>query len=134
MRLINDFALDNLLSTLIWSIIECSIGIICVSIPPIRPLFAHMFPQHFGSRNYSHQQVTRNIYVSGSVPRGTWVDLEEQRSTEHGEPVSDKTIGVAITRDWKAPEAQGGSSANHSKDDSASTITDIELKRNAEQL
>ncbi|OCL03266.1 hypothetical protein AOQ84DRAFT_272316, partial [Glonium stellatum] len=30
-----------------WSIVECSLGIICVSIPPLRPLASRLFPSDF---------------------------------------------------------------------------------------
>ncbi|KAK3935586.1 hypothetical protein QBC46DRAFT_46352 [Diplogelasinospora grovesii] len=33
-----------LVSPLDWTVIECSLGIICVSIPPMRPLFAKLAP------------------------------------------------------------------------------------------
>jgi hypothetical protein len=44
---------DNLVSSLIWSIIECSLGIICVAIPPMRPLLSRMFPKLLRSQTYT---------------------------------------------------------------------------------
>lgn len=40
---------DYLVSPLNWTIIECSLGIICVSVPPMRPLLAKLAPPCFSS-------------------------------------------------------------------------------------
>jgi hypothetical protein len=59
----------NLVSSLIWSIIECSIGIVCVSIPPIRPLLAKLFPRQFKSGNV--YKTPNNRYAMQSRSRNT---------------------------------------------------------------
>lgn len=42
------------MSPLNWTIVECSLGIICVSIPPMRPLFNKLAPGFLGSRGTRH--------------------------------------------------------------------------------
>lgn len=43
-----------------WSVVECALGIICVSIPPIRPLAIRVLPKYFSS-NGSSNNYTPNI-------------------------------------------------------------------------
>ncbi|KAK3369815.1 hypothetical protein B0H63DRAFT_303061 [Podospora didyma] len=50
-----------LVSPLNWTVIECSLGIICVSIPPMRPLFSRIAPEFL--TNY----VTRFTTTSGTA-------------------------------------------------------------------
>lgn len=40
---------DYLVSPLNWTIIECALGIICISIPPMRPLFKKLAPSFLAS-------------------------------------------------------------------------------------
>lgn len=42
-------ATDFLVSPLNWTVIECSLGIICVSVPPMRPLFKRVAPGFLAS-------------------------------------------------------------------------------------
>lgn len=37
-----------------WTIAECTIGIVCVSLPPLRSLFAKFWPGVFGNVNNAH--------------------------------------------------------------------------------
>lgn len=37
----------NVVNSLIWAIVECSVGIVCVSLPPIRPLVVRVLPSYF---------------------------------------------------------------------------------------
>ena len=37
-----------------WTIAECTIGIVCVSLPPLRSLFAKFWPGVFGNVNHGH--------------------------------------------------------------------------------
>ncbi|CAK7211541.1 hypothetical protein SCUCBS95973_001150 [Sporothrix curviconia] len=39
----------DLVSSVMWTIAECTIGIVCVSLPPLRSLFAKFFPSIFGN-------------------------------------------------------------------------------------
>ncbi|CAK7213126.1 hypothetical protein SBRCBS47491_001696 [Sporothrix bragantina] len=45
----------DLVSSVMWTIAECTIGIVCVSLPPLRSLFAKFLPSVFGNvHNSSH--------------------------------------------------------------------------------
>ncbi|KAH7081372.1 hypothetical protein BKA63DRAFT_599720 [Paraphoma chrysanthemicola] len=47
------------------SVIECSLGIVCVSIPPLRPMFIRLVPQTFRTaRSTSAKSKSRNIPLS----------------------------------------------------------------------
>ncbi|CAK7270764.1 hypothetical protein SEPCBS119000_004253 [Sporothrix epigloea] len=39
----------DLVSSVMWTIAECTIGIVCVSLPPLRSLFARILPNVFGN-------------------------------------------------------------------------------------
>lgn len=43
------------------SVTECSLGIICVSIPALRPLFQRMFPNSFRSDYSTLRHGSRNV-------------------------------------------------------------------------
>jgi hypothetical protein len=47
------------------SVVECSLGIICVSIPPLRPLMARIFPRAFDT-----DQSTNEISPFQTLRRG----------------------------------------------------------------
>jgi hypothetical protein len=47
------------------SVIECSLGIICVSIPPLRPLAVRIFPQDKSKLN-SHESTARSPMQTAS--------------------------------------------------------------------
>ncbi|KAK1777076.1 hypothetical protein QBC45DRAFT_470501 [Copromyces sp. CBS 386.78] len=61
-----------LVSPLNWTIIECSLGIICVSVPPMRPLLAKLAPPCFSS--YLSEGDEASKVYPGS-----------QQRTQHGE-------------------------------------------------
>ncbi|KAL1902484.1 hypothetical protein Sste5346_001465 [Sporothrix stenoceras] len=44
----------DLVSSVMWTIAECTIGIVCVSLPPLRSLFAKFWPGVFGNVNNAH--------------------------------------------------------------------------------
>ncbi|KAK3493606.1 hypothetical protein B0T13DRAFT_504088 [Neurospora crassa] len=73
-----------LVSPLNWTIIECSLGIICVSIPPMRPLLAKLAPPCFSSYISEGDQISKVYRGSqqrtqrqGEVQRVMGVQLEE---------------------------------------------------------
>jgi hypothetical protein len=38
-----------------WTVAECAIGIVCVSLPSLRPLLSRCFPAAFRSQYHSHR-------------------------------------------------------------------------------
>jgi len=60
---------DNLVSSLLWTIAECAIGILCVSIPSLRPLLARFFPGLFKSQWTTHGGATGTNKSSASSHR-----------------------------------------------------------------
>ncbi|OCK94201.1 uncharacterized protein K441DRAFT_637026 [Cenococcum geophilum 1.58] len=62
----------DVVSSLNWSIVECSLGIICVSVPPLRPLASWFLPNDFLSQCQSSapQSVPKRFTV-GSTLRNT---------------------------------------------------------------
>ncbi|PHH51867.1 hypothetical protein CFIMG_004064RA [Ceratocystis fimbriata CBS 114723] len=53
--------------SLIWSIIEVTVGIICGSVPHLRPLFTHIIPGRWGSSHISG----KNVYELSSTQKRT---------------------------------------------------------------
>lgn len=44
-----------------WSVLECAISIVCISVPPMRPLFAKAAPGPFEDPDRVKQQIARRI-------------------------------------------------------------------------
>ncbi|KAL5628618.1 hypothetical protein BROUX41_002009 [Berkeleyomyces rouxiae] len=53
--------------SIIWSVIEVTVGIICGSVPHLRPLFTHIIPGHWGSSHISG----KNVYELSSTQKRT---------------------------------------------------------------
>ncbi|CAN8104178.1 unnamed protein product [Discula destructiva] len=49
----------NLVTSLLLTITECTIGIVCVSLPSLRPVFAKCLPSVFNSTNQASRQKSR---------------------------------------------------------------------------
>jgi len=47
--------LVNIVSSLLWTLAECTIGIVCVSLPSLRPLLAKLLPEFFRARWTTHR-------------------------------------------------------------------------------
>lgn len=53
---------DNIAEPMIWSVLECTISIITISIPPMRPLFAKLAPGIFVANvAEDHKKLTGRI-------------------------------------------------------------------------
>ncbi|ERT03248.1 plasma membrane protein Pth11 [Sporothrix schenckii 1099-18] len=58
----------DLVSSVMWTIAECTIGIVCVSLPPLRSLFAKFWPGVFGNASPAHSS-TSAVFVAGKSAR-----------------------------------------------------------------
>lgn len=98
---------DSLVSPLNWTVIECSLGIICVSVPPMRPLFSRLVPNFFpshlsGTRAYGTRtgQRTQEEMLEG-MNRELDRQLLEFEKLDHGSqktrPVSADGSTVELT-------------------------------------
>ncbi|KAM7194241.1 hypothetical protein V8F33_007387 [Rhypophila sp. PSN 637] len=82
-----------LVSPLNWTVIECSLGIICISVPPMRPLLAKIFPtfisdylgryatfggSHHYNSNVASSSKTRSRPRSTVRPPTGHLDMERQ--------------------------------------------------------
>lgn len=57
----NKFVPDSIAEPLVWSVLECTISIVCISIPPMRPLFAKAAPGMFEDHGKVKKQISRHI-------------------------------------------------------------------------
>ncbi|KAK5651679.1 hypothetical protein OQA88_11745 [Cercophora sp. LCS_1] len=79
----------SLVTPLNWTIIECALGIICVSIPPMRPLFKKLAPGflasyltgHTGARTGASKMYDEGSRMRSQRPR-TQLEMEEQMGRE----------------------------------------------------
>lgn len=100
---------DFLVSPLNWTVIECSLGIICISIPPMRPLLAKIFPAFIsdylsryatfdGGHNYNSNVVSGHSKTRsgplGTVMSPQAVHLDMDRQLEQFERMSGGGGGV----------------------------------------
>lgn len=61
-----------------WTVIECSVGLICACAPTIRPLLLRLFPKFMASRH----ETLKNPYGRRTTPIGRMSGAIELRSTE----------------------------------------------------
>jgi len=68
----------NVTSSLLWTLAECTIGIICVSLPSLRPLLSKMVPglRTSKSGNASRPQATASKASSMPVAEGSQDEIE----------------------------------------------------------
>ncbi|KEY66070.1 hypothetical protein S7711_08888 [Stachybotrys chartarum IBT 7711] len=99
---------DNLVGSLLWTIAECAIGIICVSLPPLRPLLASILPNTFRvftSKANATPTPKRVTGASGPIrhfdSRGTTKDESETLGTFPLLPVPSNKIYVQDRIDWQ---------------------------------
>lgn len=53
---------DTIAEPLVWSVLECTISIVCISIPPMRPLFAKAAPSIFvANLAEDHEKIKNRI-------------------------------------------------------------------------
>lgn len=52
---------DSIAEPLVWSVLECTISIVCISIPPMRPLFAKAAPSVFSNLADDHDKIKNRI-------------------------------------------------------------------------
>lgn len=75
----------NLAPSVLWTIAECTIGICCVSVPAMRPLFGRLLPDVFTARRSSSTVSRRRAYAmgrcSGAEPKTPVTPTDEERAT-----------------------------------------------------
>lgn len=103
--------LDDLADPLMWSILECSISIVCLSMPSLRPLFAKLAPliffagEHRQPRERSSitsfsddsprlNRITTHFLGSGIISDGIrWpLTQTETNNTSNAEDTGDKLV------------------------------------------
>lgn len=107
---------DNVAETLIWSVLECTISIMTISIPPMRPLFAKFAPSIFNVANVTEDhkklvdRISRHLERSGSFiqrlpSRASWSSRTSlQRSdsktrTSSGTDITESTEGAWVPKE-----------------------------------
>ncbi|KAM7185221.1 hypothetical protein V8F20_011903 [Naviculisporaceae sp. PSN 640] len=113
-----------LVSPLNWTVIECSLGIICISVPPMRPLLAKIFPafiteylSRYGTVGGSHHYNSGAASNSKTRTRPMGGDLETGRG--HQRKHSEKTIEM-VTIDNASSTAELAKRAKDSSDNESS--------------
>lgn len=101
---------DNVAETLVWSVVECSISIMAISIPAMRPLFAKFAPSIFNVANVTEDhkkligRISRHLGRPGSLiqrlpSRSNWSSrsslqrADSKRRTSTGTDMTDSTEG-----------------------------------------
>jgi len=86
MKIMLTVDIDNSVPCLDLSVIECSLGIICVSIPALRPLAARLYPKGFRSSLSSTARSLPHIALSNkrSSRSSNNTELEFEDRTSHG--------------------------------------------------
>ncbi|KAF2227082.1 hypothetical protein BDZ85DRAFT_58308 [Elsinoe ampelina] len=87
-----DFSWENIILG-IWSITECTVGIICSSVPALKPLIVRLFPNfgstNSGTRSRTYGQEQSRGKTNADTERGnvTMMGHEEETTGGHGEVV-----------------------------------------------
>lgn len=101
----------NVAETLIWSVLECTISIMTISVPAMRPLFAKFAPSIFNIANVTEDhkklvdRISRHLGRSGSViqrfpsrtgssRRTSLQRLDSKKRTSFGTDITDCTEGT----------------------------------------
>lgn len=71
---------------MLWTVAECTIGICCVSVPPMRPLFSRLLPDVFLTRrtpyNRTEAAARRQAYAMAGWSGPSTPTDEENKSSE----------------------------------------------------
>lgn len=96
---------DNVAETLIWSVLECTISIMTISIPAMRPLFAKFAPSIFNIASVTEDhkklvdRISRHIGRSGSVMQHlpSWTSASRRTSLQRTDSKKRTSFGTDIT-------------------------------------